>query len=78
MWRPSPPQRGVEGTTSLQGVEGRLSADEREYQADSLRDEEEATYSQSTNESEQICGDRQDTPYTYYRGSDGYGKEVIE
>lgn len=78
--------------TELNENQGRLSADEGDYEADpfanddenfSRFNEEEATVAQSTNQSEQTCGDSQGTPYTYDRfgkleESEGFGKEIIE
>ena len=80
-------------TTELNENQGRLSADEEDYEADlfanndenfsSFNDEEEATDTQSINQSEQTRGDSQGSPYTYDRfgqleGSEGFEKEVIE
>lgn len=80
-------------TNELDENQRQLSADDEEYKTNNFvndarnlplfGNEEQATSPTSTNQSRQISGRRQSTPYTYDRvgrleGNEGYEKEVIE
>lgn len=83
----------LDPTNEPDGYQGQLSADWVEDEVDLfanhavnfplLNDREQAKPSTSSNQFQQMCGERQVTPYTYdifgqLEGTEGYRKEVIE